>query len=358
VIEAKTLGSVIIERCDVIVSPKEKKEAVANLIGLGDMKHPEEGNGKIPPRMMLERDLEPGVFFGGMGQFKSGHFVGMPMGTDGNILIVGGNGSGKSSGLIKPTLVTWGGAICATDVKGELTEYYRDYARTMLRNGRYVRPYIVFDPTCREGPSYDPFWWLKKGGEDNLVKNVWELVTILIPTQSEDPQPFWVKSEQGVFAAALLYFFRMGLSFSETVCKITEGPLSLLCEKLAERGDIVVKMFLGEMADPKKSDSKVVANIDRGLRNKLMLYATDPYISHALRGEREGAQCFTWDDLKHFNIFLRIPEDRVEQWGGVINLMYTQLLHYLECRPDKYSASSVYIDQTLLLMDEFARLGR
>ena len=53
--------------------------------------------------------------------------------------------------------------------------------------------------------------------------------------------------------------------------------------------------------------SETRACFDRGLRNKLMVFAADPYIGHAFRGQREGANCFTWDDLDDCNIFLRIP---------------------------------------------------
>lgn len=76
-------------------------------------------------------------------------------------------------------------------------------------------------------------------------------------------------------------------------------------------------------------DSKMIAGIDRGLRNKLTLFANDLYISHAFRGEREGAVCFTWKDLDKYNVFLRIPGDKIEQWSGAVNLMYTQLIRHL-----------------------------
>lgn len=55
---------------------------------------------------------------------------------------------------------------------------------------------------------------------------------------------------------------------------------------------------------------------------------------------------------------MRIPEYRIEQWGAAINLIYTQLIRYLERRPDKHSADGYKNVQTLLLMDEFARFGK
>ena len=311
--------------------PKQKKE--------GDSKQ------------LFLRGNRPGISFGYIKAEENMQMVGVPEGDDGNILVVGGNGSGKTLGIAKPTLASWQGGICATDIKGELSDYYVG----LYQRGVVARPPIIFDPTQVEGPSYDPFWWLLEDDENSLISNIWELVLAIIPTLPDDNQPFWVESEQALFAASLLYFFKLGLSFSETVCKIMSANISSLCKTLSACGDVQVKMLLGDSTDLK---ADVLASIDRGLRNKLMLFASDPYISHAFRGAREGAMCFTWDNLKHTNIFLRIPANRVEQWGGAINLMLTQLLHYLERWPEKYSSEAEQIPQTLLLLDEFARFGK
>ena len=76
-------------------------------------------------------------------------------------MVVGGNGSGKSAGIAKPTLKTWQGPICATDVKGELSLCYEE----LSDQGLVTRPYLVFDPTQPEGPGYDPLWLLSHDGQ-------------------------------------------------------------------------------------------------------------------------------------------------------------------------------------------------
>lgn len=123
-----------------------------------------------------------------------------------------------------------------------------------------------------------------------------------------------------------------------------------LTELFEQKGVHLVS--LKESIDTNTSTGKLL------LRSKIALFATDPYISHAFRGQREGANCFNWDDLDYCNIFLRIPADKIEQWSGAVNLMYTQLIRHLERRPDMYSAEGVHNVQTLLLMDEFARFGK
>lgn len=305
----------------------------------------------IPHEMLLPMWEQSGFFLGLSSEMGYGDFVGIPMGTEGNIMVVGGNRSGKSSGIAKPTLRAWRGAICATDIKGELSEFYVD----LYNRGLAARPYVIFDPTQIDGPSYDPFWLLEHDSADNLFNNIREIAIAIVPILPDDKQPFWAETEQGILTAALLHYFKCGLSFSETMCKIVSSTISKLCEELLESQDIHVRMALGEIGSLKPETR---ACFDQGLRNKLMEFATDPYISHAFRGQREGANCFTWDDLDRCNIFLRIPADKIEQWGGVINLMYTQLIRHLERRPEMHSLEGTGNIQTLLLMDEFPRFGK
>lgn len=305
----------------------------------------------IPAAMLLAIRGDSGFFLGLPGEPGGNNYIGIPQGTEGNIVVIGGNGSGKSAGIAKPTLRTWQSAICATDIKGELSDFYAE----LYHRGLAARPYLVFDPMQTDGPSYDPFWLLAHDGADNLFNNAKEIAIAIAPVLPDDKQPFWAETEQGFLTAALLYYFNLGLSFSEAMCKIVSSTMSGLCEELSESQDIFVQMALGEMGSLKPETR---ACFDRGLRNKLMVFAADPYIGHAFRGQREGANCFTWDDLDDCNIFLRIPADKIEQWGGAINLMYVQLIRHLERRPEMHSPEGASNVQTLLLMDEFTRFGK
>ena len=302
-------------------------------------------------QLLLQQGLDSGMYFGQAPTRSAPYFIGMPEGSDGNIIVVGGNVSGKSRYIAMPTLSTWHGAICATDIKGELSNHYAQ----LFRQGCVTRPHIIFDPTEPGSPSYDPFWWLLSDDESNLLSNIWDIVRSIIPLSPEDKQPFWVETEQGVFAAALLHYFQCGLSFSESMSMIVSESTSTLVSTLCASSDIRIRALLGEISEMK---AETVAAVDRGLRNHLILFAIDPQISHALRGKRESAPCFTWEDLQKYQIFLRIPAHKVEQWSGAINLMYAQLFRYLERRPERYTPESAAHSQLLLLMDEFARFGK
>ena len=305
----------------------------------------------VPEKLILASREDSGVIFGLTDDVYENHLVGMSQGTDGNILVVGGNGSGKSSGIAGPTLAQFKGAICATDIKGELSIQYEE----LFRMGCVSRPYLVFDPTDQESPSYDPTVFWEQDGETNLISNITDTALALLPTVPNDNQPFWLNTERNILKAALLYYFKLGLSFSEMMISILEQPVSELCRKLTECDDVGVKTFLGEIAATKP---ETLANFDAGLRSKLVLFASDPYIGHAFRGKREGAASFSWECLEHYNIFLRIPADKIEAWSGAINLIYSQLFRYLERRQEQYSPEGEKNTQILLLMDEFSRFGK
>ena len=306
---------------------------------------------KIPKRLRLKTGCDPGFFFGGLNQIKEGCFIGMPQGEDGNIAVIGGNASGKSSSIAKPTMRHWNGPMCVTDIKGELSEYYEKLYQDEL----VTRPYIIFDPMDEERLSYDPFDFLLWDDETNLISNIEEMASIIIPHNPNAREPFWDDTERALLAAALLHFFVLGLSFRETLSLILGSTASQLCVRLDGTIDMREKMFIGSLGE---MNEETVASVDRGLRNKLIPLAADEHIGHAFRGQREGAKCFSWNDLEHHNIFLRIPLHRVERWGCVVNLMYTQLIHYLERRPEKYSDEGSKSEPTLILMDEFARFGK
>lgn len=295
---------------------------------------------------------KPGVFFGTKPGSDPLKYAGMPKGADGNIMVVGGNGSGKSAGIAKPTLAMWTGTMCVTDIKGELSSFYKE----LLSQRIVTRPCIIFDPTDVEGPSYDPFWWPQQDDKENLSSNMREIAQSIIPIPPDIKEPFWLESERAVLEAALLHYFLLDLSFSEAITAMLVRPLSELCEELERSQDSRILMMLGETARLK--EGKTLACIDRGLRNKLALFAADPYISPAFRGAREGANTFSWADLDQYNIFLRIPAHKIDQWGRAIALMYAQLIRHLERRPEKYSTDGRKCVETLLLMDEFPRMGK
>lgn len=94
------------------------------------------------PKVMPEISGAPGVFLGQHPFHEPYVYYGMPQGSEGHMAIIGGSGTGKSSGIVKPTLKTWTAPLLATDIKGELSDFYKE----LYRDGLVKRPYLIFDP--------------------------------------------------------------------------------------------------------------------------------------------------------------------------------------------------------------------
>lgn len=302
---------------------------------------------KVPDEFRLGQ--KHGIRVGFSGNAVKGS-AGIPQGTDGNLLVIGGNGSGKSLGVAKPTLESWSGPLFATDIKGELSAHYAE----LLLRGKVSRPFLIVDPTDPAGPSYDPFWLLETDGPDALVRNAFDLAAILCPASRDGHDRFWTMSEQAVLAAAIIWGFDRGLSFSETTAFVLSKPLGELGDELQRSGDERVRAILGEVGQHK---GEMLADIERGVRNNLMSGVADPCLAHFLRGRRETRDAFGWGDLDRCNVFLRLPPEKIETWGWVVRLLCAQLLRHLERRPEKHSEQGSAVPQTLLLLDEFPRFG-
>lgn len=294
---------------------------------------------------------KPGDSYVYLGHSTDNSPIGIPEGTDGHVLIVGGSGTGKTTGIVFPTMATWQGPMLALDIKGDLS---REYGR-LFAEGKVSRPYVVFDPTDPNGPSYDPFDWLERDGEEHLANNIADLALTLVPDQANVPDPFWSRSERGLIEAGLLQFFQQGLSFPETASMMLALSSGKLVKLLHKSPDERVRVQVKELKNLKPETRSCIG---QGVYNRMRSFALDTLAAHALRGKREGAKSFDWSALGDYNVFLRIPAERLDTWGDMVVLMMTQLLRELERRDEKFAQGNQSLRQTLVILDEFPRLGR
>ena len=131
-----------------------------------------------------------------------------------------------------------------------------------------------------------------------------------------------------------------------------------LCKKIIQSDVELAKKYIKNFAGLK---GEQLAAIGTDLNQHIMVFATDPCIQAAL-SNTENEKSFSWDDITADdgapNVFLRLNQDRLEQWSGMTRLMLTQLIRTLERRPDKQGSRGRNIKPFLLLLDEFPLLGK
>jgi len=265
---------------------------------------------------------------------KKAAFVRKPVTMDGHILTIGGAGSGKSSCLAIPSLMSWENRVFAVDIKGEL------YEKT-----KHKRPNIkVLNPLSATSEGYDPYYLLSRSR--NPVQDAREIALAIIPTPKDAKEPFWVESAQNIFTGAILHFHGEGHSFPETITMIQSTPVETLVNQIHSSPTVDARYFANQLIG---MDLKTLAGVFSEVSNKIMVFATDPDIKACL----SKSTCITPEDIERgHDVYLNIPEDKIEQWKGLLTLIVNQFLKHFERRPDS-AATPV-----LFLLDEFARLGK
>jgi len=297
----------------------------------------------IPPKMQVS-PTQGGIV---LGKDINGE-VGIPFGSEGNVLLIGGPGTGKSSSIIMPTLSSWNGPFVAIDIKGELADRF-----TLSADNK--RQVIILNPDDPNSLSVDPFELLELSGENNLLSDITDFATIIIPSNPEEKEPFWSDSERSALIAALLCYYKAGLSFSQAIIRILDKSLSDLCDELLLFDDIdVIHLITGF----KEMKNETLSGIDRGLRNKLLMFANQSQLLRFFRGKREDAPPFSLTELENSVVFIQIPEDKVDRWKAGVTLLLTVIIKFMLMRHDKSSVNGKNVDPMLLAIDEFPRFER
>ena len=258
-----------------------------------------------------------------------------PESEDGHILVSGGSGSQKTNGLAIPSLVSWRHRVFAIDIKGTLHE-----------NTAFARPSIkVFDPLDRSSHGFDPYFALKTA--KNQAQAAREIALSIVPGEAGE-KPFFAEGAQNILTGAILHFFNLGYSFLETLLAIQSTPREELINEIfasaTEKARLCVKDFVG-------MDKETLSNIFPGLSNKILPFITDDDLIDSFSKQKNVSPM----DLESgHDVYLRIPEDKLEEWKGLLTLISRQFLNHFYRRPD----NDAKMAPILFLLDEFPRLGK
>ena len=274
-----------------------------------------------------------GMVFGKL----KGKFVIKPEAADGHILIIGGAGSGKTSGIAIPTLMSWKNRVFAIDIKGEL------YEKTVAARGSSMTK--VFNPTDRNACRYDPYYMLRN--TDDLSGEARSLALSICPISADVKDPFWIRSAQYMLTGFIVYLFNKGLNFAESMRVIKSDNVRNLVAEIMESGDIKA---IAEVSQFDGMNDKTLSGIFSELSNHITVFATSDDLQSALSG---FGNCITPADLENgYDVFCCIPEHKLDQWKDLFGMMCNQFLKAFERRPDSNTTP------ILFLIDEFPRLGK
>ena len=119
---------------------------------------------------------------------------------NGNILICGGSGAGKTFYEVKPNLMQMphNCSFICTDPKGEIL---RSCGQMLKDNGYNVKVINLLE--MDKSDCYNPFSYIRE--ETDIVKLITNLIANTTPKGSTPSDPFWEKAE-GLFLQAIFYY--------------------------------------------------------------------------------------------------------------------------------------------------------
>jgi type IV secretion system protein VirD4 len=286
----------------------------------------------IPPEMQSR--TAHGFIFG----VKNGEYIikdknkdGKVM--DGNIMIIGGAGSGKSSCNIIPTLRAWQSPVFVIDIKGELYDTTKGY-RANIR---------VFNPRNEKTCGYNPYFALNKS--DNPVQEARRIAECLIPLPKKTEHAFWMKGARTILTASILHYYK-DFSFVDTLKNIQLAGQKELILLLSKSEDENVKLCIKNFVD---ASDKTLSGFFLELGQTVEAIVTDKDLISALSREDN----ITPEDLeKNRDIYIVIEQEMISQWTNMLTLIVSQFLKVFEKRP------AHKVTPILFLLDEFPELGQ
>lgn len=283
----------------------------------------------LPPCLLSQNPS--GVLFGR----TSGRYVRKSLSEDGHVFIIGGSGSGKTSGLIIPTLLANPETPAfVLDIKGEL------HSKAVKRGDRRV---VVFDPDDIRAAGYDPLYRLR-GREDEqvLIETMRGIAISLIP-MPKGKDPFWILSAKNLLTGLLIYYYRGGLQeFIDLVDEILQRPVEEAVEDVLDHSapDAVERKYIAQFS---VMAEETLGGIVAELNNHLVIFVNDFPLRYALRNNPIRASPLVLEQGQSF--YLAIQEHKLTAYADVLQLILNQFLSELEKRSETAAPVLFVIDE-------------
>lgn len=286
---------------------------------------------------------------------------------NGNILICGGSGAGKTFYEVKPNLMQMPhhcSFIC-TDPKGEIL---RSCGQMLKDNGYNVKVINLLE--MDKSDCYNPFSYIRE--ETDIVKLITNLISNTTPKGATPSDPFWEKAE-GLFLQSIFYYVWMeeppARRNFETVLKLL-GEAEVTDQNKPSRLDIRMKFL--EESSPLGAAHPAVKQYNKCMRGagdtvRSIIISANSRL--AFLENKQVLRMLSRDDLKleelgigvngdgetKTALFCVIP-DSDKSYNFIIGMLYTQIFQELYYQADFNCGGALPIHVTFML-DEFANVA-
>lgn len=286
---------------------------------------------------------------------------------NGNILICGGSGAGKTFYEVKPNLMQMprNCSFICTDPKGEIL---RSCGQMLKDNGYNVKVINLLEMDKSDG--YNPFSYIRE--ETDVVKLITNLISNTTPKGAAPSDPFWEKAE-GLFLQAIFYYVWLEVKPNQ---RNFETVLKLLGEaEVAQQGKpskLDTRMKFLEENNPMGANHPAVKQYNKCMRGagdtvRSIIISANSRL--AFLENKQVLRLLSKDDLNLAELgigvngdgetktalFCVIP-DSDKSYNFIIGMLYTQIFQELYYQADFNCGGRLPIHVTFML-DEFSNVA-
>lgn len=282
---------------------------------------------------------------------------------NGNILICGGSGAGKTFYEVKPNLMQMphNCSFICTDPKGEIL---RSCGQMLKNNGYNVKVINLLE--MDKSDCYNPFSYIRE--ETDVVKLITNLISNTTPKGSTPSDPFWEKAE-GLFLQSIFYYVWLEVQPAkrnfETVLKLL-GEAEVTEQGKASKLDVRMKFL--EESSPLGANHPAVKQYNKCMRGagdtvRSIIISANSRL--AFLENKQVLRLLSKDELNLSDIgigvngdgetktalFCVIP-DSDKSYNFIIGMLYTQIFQELYYQADfNCGGTWLYIDEFHVLLN-------
>ncbi len=256
--------------------------------------------------------------------------------------------SGKGVGIVIPNLLSWQESVVVLDVKRE------NWDATAGFRQKYGQAVYLFNPTDPEGRTarYNPLGYIDRNDADQVVIELQKIATMLF-VPPERGEPFWTDSARTAFVGVGAYLavadqpFTIGAIYRLMTTGDTRGYFRRV---LDDRSLNLSQGCRNALADFTSGADNTFAGIVQTVTSKLSLWL-NPRVDAATEESDFDLRLLR---TKPMSVYLGVSPDELDRVAPLYNLLFQQLidLNVRELPGDETRL------QVLVILDEFARIGR
>ena len=256
--------------------------------------------------------------------------------------------SGKGVGIVIPNLLSWQASVVVLDVKRE------NWDATAGFRQKFGQAVYLFNPTDPEGRTarYNPLGYIDRTDHDQVVIELQKIATMLF-VAPERGEPFWTDSARTAFVGVGAYLavadlpFTIGAIYRLMTTGDTRGYFRKV---LDDRALDLSQGCRNALADFTSGADNTFAGIVQTVTSKLSLWLNPRVDAATEESDFDLRELRT----KPMSIYLGVSPDELDRVAPLYNLLFQQLID-LNVRDLPDSETPL---QVLVILDEFARIGR